>query len=67
MIKREEKKEFKVKFIDNSLNESLKKLKNGNSSEVFLYNLIIGGIKHIKENPRDSIIVKKKQIPKIYI
>ena len=61
----EEKREFKVKFIDNSLNESLKKLKKGDLSEVLLYNLIIEGIKHIKENPRDSIIVKKKQIPKI--
>ncbi len=57
---------FKVKFIDNSLNETLKKLKNGTKSEFDLYNLIINGIEHIKEKPRDSIIVKKKQIPKTY-
>ncbi len=49
------------------MNESLEKLKKGKSFENTLYQLIVNGIKYIQIHPTDSIIVKKKQIPKIYI
>jgi len=62
-----DKKEFKVKFIDQSLNEALKKLKEGKTQEKGLYELIVTGIGQLKKDPTNSIIIKKKQIPKIYI
>lgn len=58
---------YNVKFADNSLNENLKKLKTGSNDEKELYELIVSGIKQLKENPLNSIIIKKKQIPKTYI
>lgn len=60
-------KNYSVKFIDQSLNESLKKLKTGKTQEKGLYELIVRGIEQLKKDPTNSIIIKKKQIPKIYI
>jgi len=60
-------KEFKVKFVDQSLNEALKKLKEGKTQEKGLYELIVKGIEQLKKDPINSIIIKKKQIPKVYI
>lgn len=57
---------YKVKFIDNSLNLELKKLKEGTSKDKELYKLILDAIEKMRENPLNSIIIKKKQIPKIY-
>ncbi|MFT4244742.1 MAG: hypothetical protein ACMXYB_04800 [Candidatus Woesearchaeota archaeon] len=61
------KKTYHVKFIDSSLNQALKKLKEGKKSDKELYTLIVKAIEHLKTNPLNSIIIKKKQIPKSYI
>ena len=61
------KKDFKVKFVEQSLNETLKKLKAGKTKDKGLYELIVKGINQLKKDPTNSIIIKKKQIPKIYI
>lgn len=60
-------KKYHVKFIDISLNHNLKKLKNGSNSEKELYELIVESIEVLKKNPLNSIIIKKKQIPKTYV
>lgn len=58
---------YEVKFIDSSLNEELKKLKNGTSEQQKLYENIVNSISKLREDPLHSIIIKKKQIPKIYV
>lgn len=58
---------YKVTFIDSSLNQTLKKLKEGKKSDKELYSSIVKAIEHLKTSPLDSIIIKKKQIPKSYI
>ena len=54
-------KTYHVKFIDSSLNQALRKLKEGKKSDKELYTLIVKAIEHLKTNPLDSIIIKKSK------
>ena len=55
---------YLVRFADESLNKSLEKLK---IKDVTLYNKILFTISKLEREPFNSIIIKKKQIPKIYV
>ena len=54
-------KTYHVKFIDSSLNQALRKLKEGKKSDKELYTLIVKAIEHLKTNLLDSIIIKKSK------
>ena len=60
-------KNIKIIFFDEFIEKSFQKLKEGTSEEKVLFKLINETIIQLKKDPFDSIIVKKAQIPKIYV
>ena len=60
-------KKFIVRFVDTELLLKVKSLKEGKYEDKKLFNSITNSIRKIEENPFDSILIKKSQIPKLYV